>query len=367
MTAMDRYAFLFLSMSLSEAKEVLGFPPTASPTSNEVMKAYRALALQHHPDRGGDQDKMVEINVAKDLLTGQRSPAYERSPEPAPRAQPVTWEKPSKREVSFAEAKSKAGIPSGVEWKFVTDIQKGTGYSSDEYYRSDNCWVAYGRTDTKHVFVGMHHFEYSTYFAGSGADQDLWDMKAVEFPVKGDEGTTPAWLYGNVVKMLKAVDFKGRFNSKVVDAKDWNFTEKFPRGSGTSIKNWLADTGEVKKDDPRVQGRKQVIEIQYHEAYREKKPGFVETKYGGKFEQIVILINGKAYPLKEEDIKKITHSSKVMKAIFGDYAYDGSKKQLTRLKNAEALLKIFLEGLDHLPKEVEEAFQQALAQKQQKK
>ena len=28
----------------------------------EVKKAYRGLALQHHPDRGGDPEKMKEIN-----------------------------------------------------------------------------------------------------------------------------------------------------------------------------------------------------------------------------------------------------------------------------------------------------------------
>lgn len=34
----------------------------------EVKKAYRALALKHHPDRGGDQEVMKEINEAYEVL-----------------------------------------------------------------------------------------------------------------------------------------------------------------------------------------------------------------------------------------------------------------------------------------------------------
>ena len=35
---------------------------------DEVKKAYRSLALKHHPDRGGDPAKMVEINEAYESL-----------------------------------------------------------------------------------------------------------------------------------------------------------------------------------------------------------------------------------------------------------------------------------------------------------
>lgn len=42
--------------------EVLGVMPDAS--KYEVRAAYRKLAAQHHPDRGGSQSAMAEINVA---------------------------------------------------------------------------------------------------------------------------------------------------------------------------------------------------------------------------------------------------------------------------------------------------------------
>lgn len=35
---------------------------------DEIKRAYRSLALRHHPDRGGDVNKMVEINEAYEYL-----------------------------------------------------------------------------------------------------------------------------------------------------------------------------------------------------------------------------------------------------------------------------------------------------------
>lgn len=35
---------------------------------DQIKKAYRSLALHHHPDRGGDQEKMKEINEAYDFM-----------------------------------------------------------------------------------------------------------------------------------------------------------------------------------------------------------------------------------------------------------------------------------------------------------
>ena len=41
---------------------------TASATKADLDAARRKLALQHHPDHGGDGAKMAEINVAYDVL-----------------------------------------------------------------------------------------------------------------------------------------------------------------------------------------------------------------------------------------------------------------------------------------------------------
>lgn len=63
---------LFLAMSIEEAKRALGFAPNANPSLGEIQRAYRAKAIQNHPDRGGDPKKMVVINVAKEILEGKR-------------------------------------------------------------------------------------------------------------------------------------------------------------------------------------------------------------------------------------------------------------------------------------------------------
>jgi hypothetical protein len=56
---------------------VLGLPPTATPA--EVAAAYRRLAKQWHPDRGGGDQRMAELNAAYDLL---RATEWTRRNEP---------------------------------------------------------------------------------------------------------------------------------------------------------------------------------------------------------------------------------------------------------------------------------------------
>jgi len=356
-------------MSLQDAKAVLGFPPGADPSPGDIKDAWKAKAFENHPDRGGDPTKMVEINVAKDVLEGKQRPSYDRGPSYQPSA-PRTPQKGV--EVSFNEAKSKAGVPGGVEWKFVTDTQRGTNYSSDEFDRSDNYWVAYGRTDAKHVFVGMRHYVKKEHFMGGQPPRDEWGMHVFDFPIKGNEGTEPAWLYGNVVGALKKIGFEGRFNSKVVDAKGWSFSEKMPHGSDTSIKHWLAGSGEVSEDDPRVQNRKHVVEIKYSRSYTEK-PNYYKFSYGRPpntyekdFEAIEVIVNSKAYYLGEADAKRFLTSMfkghHLLDIIFGAYYYDGSKKILTRAKSGKAVIKFLADNMQSLPDDVRKTLQSTVDQ-----
>lgn len=46
-------------------REVLGLQPATSQTRADIEAAHRKLAMDHHPDRGGDSSRMAEINDAK--------------------------------------------------------------------------------------------------------------------------------------------------------------------------------------------------------------------------------------------------------------------------------------------------------------
>jgi len=58
--------------------DILGLARNAS--SEEIKKAYRKLALQHHPDKGGDQEKFKTIQRAYDVLSDeQRRHTYDHT------------------------------------------------------------------------------------------------------------------------------------------------------------------------------------------------------------------------------------------------------------------------------------------------
>lgn len=57
--------------------DILGVLKTAN--QDEIKKAYRKLAMQHHPDKGGDEAKFKEISVAYDTLSDtQKRNQYDR-------------------------------------------------------------------------------------------------------------------------------------------------------------------------------------------------------------------------------------------------------------------------------------------------
>lgn len=51
--------------------EVLGIARSSS--REEIIAAHRKVAMEHHPDRGGDADKAAEINAARDAALAEKA------------------------------------------------------------------------------------------------------------------------------------------------------------------------------------------------------------------------------------------------------------------------------------------------------
>lgn len=49
-------------------------------TLDELKKAYRRLAMQHHPDCGGDTETMKEINAEGEVVGSHRTTKEEPKP-----------------------------------------------------------------------------------------------------------------------------------------------------------------------------------------------------------------------------------------------------------------------------------------------
>jgi len=65
---------------MANAYETLGVPKGASEA--EIKKAYRKLAGQHHPDKGGDTAKFQEIQSAYETLSDPQKRAQHDNPSP---------------------------------------------------------------------------------------------------------------------------------------------------------------------------------------------------------------------------------------------------------------------------------------------
>ena len=65
---------------MTDHYQTLGINKNASP--DDIKKAYRKLASQHHPDKGGDTNKFQEIQVAYDTLSDPNKRAQYDNPQP---------------------------------------------------------------------------------------------------------------------------------------------------------------------------------------------------------------------------------------------------------------------------------------------
>ena len=65
------------TQQLSDARRVLGLDRNA--TRTEIREAYRRIASDIHPDRGGDHARLAEITAARDTLLAHHPDQEEKS------------------------------------------------------------------------------------------------------------------------------------------------------------------------------------------------------------------------------------------------------------------------------------------------
>lgn len=112
--------------------KILGVPLGAS--KEELKKAYRKLATQHHPDRGGNAETFKEVSKAYDLLTGKRQLSRserieeQRAAAPRPAPNPRYYEPEPYYEPPRSKPKpAPIRVPEYVEYQY------------DHYEKCDGC------------------------------------------------------------------------------------------------------------------------------------------------------------------------------------------------------------------------------------
>ncbi len=335
-------------MSYAEALKVLDVPLGASP--EEINKAYKRKAIENHPDRGGDPEKMVEINVAKDILDGKGRPTYEPpsyddGPSPDGGYRPPPRPKPEPVRVSWEEAEAKANVPK-AKWIFKT--QNAFGGRGDT---TSTAFVVCGELDKeKWVFVAVEHFRSQNMFTGE--DIDTYWMKAVPF-----SGALRDVAPKAIRQMFDFPHTGKNFNAKVQilpEGMAFNTKMMFLTSVRTvSFKDAMEILGELKEDDP-WKNRKLQVEMILN----------AKDMYGPDAEyKIELVINGRPHVLDKQSVMFIKDKTKVLSAVYGTYFYwSGDKKNLTKSKNGKKILDFLAEKLTHEPQSLRDALAAAASQ-----
>lgn len=98
---------------MTDHYQILGVAKTA--TADEIKKAYRKLASQHHPDKGGDTKKFQEIQTAYDTLSDPNKRAQYDNPQP-----------------QFSDFNQYGGMPPGFE--DVINQMFGHGHQFNDFF-----------------------------------------------------------------------------------------------------------------------------------------------------------------------------------------------------------------------------------------
>lgn len=361
----SRYARLLQAMSMGEAKTILGFPSSSSPSPQEISKAYKRQSFENHPDRGGSHDKMVEINVAKDVLTGERAPTGPGGRRQRPADPPGGWrpedrvrreDRPPPPPVegkSFGQALS--GIPSGVDWKFVSepayaqDLKSRPVEEGGAYWRYYYGWVAYGQTETHHVFVGLRAETGKQAITGDRAWEGIYVGAKRSLNLIRLAPKMVKQIIAGLTGLEKAMDNKYMVPKRYKVLSGTLAESDLVAGSraGLSLKDAIIGSGAMPAGSAGLKGRKAVVTIE-PEFNQAKYRAYKETGVRGENHRAYVWtveVNGRGRVLKDNEVERLTKNL-FMIGVFS-YDYTKGKKNLTRLRGgrmgfpaAEALQRL---------------------------
>jgi hypothetical protein len=345
--------FLVLAMSLDTAKKLLGFEETESPSQQDVEKAWKRKALEHHPDRGGDAEMMKQINIAHDVLTGKQRPDRGGgSSRPAPGGQPYdgpfTYEPPPEKKVvvTWDEAARKAGVPtSGIEWKMKTD--SGFGGYGDKTQRG---FVLYGQTSSEHVFVGIYSRSVDPNMY-TNTTVDVTEMWVERVPLNKPLATVGPKVIRDLWRHF--TDVKGYNNKVFVLAPGTKFEQRIKwstSGRKVPFKTAMEQMGESAAPSGAPKGKIDIV-LELDGGLAPSYP----ADYGAS-----LVVNGRPYKLSDAS-NKLLWKARFYRFVWGPkgYYYGGSSKNLTRLKKAKKALTFLAEKLQGEPTALMEALQAA--------
>jgi hypothetical protein len=332
-----------LAMSVDDARNLLGVLPGASP--EEINKAYMPLALENHPDRGGDEEKMKLLNHARDILLGRSEPERMRpAPTPQRRRGPSHEPDPEKTEkITWDEAASQAGVPLGAEWKFVTNTSYGP-YLGDT---SMHGFVVYGVTDREHVFVGVYNYVERNYYSGSDINKYIMSTKTL--PKEADLSKVGL---GVIKELWSEFNKSGQdysrlklFSKVAILPEGTPFNEKINNtvNNFVSFKTAMYMMG-ISKKSP-LEGKKLKV--------------VMSTSKGKSY---TLYINDMPFQLSDESSELINSGSRIRRTVFPDF-YGKTTKTLNRIKKGKQVigwLAANLVGIE--PVELTDALQRAYEQ-----
>ena len=339
---------IFLAMSLEDAARTLGVSPSAS--KEEIDRAYKKKVMENHPDRGGDPEAMVEVNVAKDILDGKARATPEPGGAGGYSSPSTSYKPPEKRvtRVSFHDAWQEANIPTNVQWVFKTNTGHGSRMGDSQFSGT----VLYGKTDSYHFFVSTLNSIVLNAFTGE--DTDVWEVHVERVPVSMDlTKVAPKVIREMFDKYLASTS---GYNAKVMlldegfDPKKKNPTY-IMGGRYISFKDAMEQLGLVGEDSSWKNRKLSVVlEVGTDESRKESK---------WDAQAYTFIINGKVFPLSSATNEYLQEKTRVISEIFGSYVYSGSKKDVTRSKNGKKILGLLSQKLVHESQELRDLLARA--------